>query len=130
MYLESLLKLAEILDHHDKAGEKLISEQFHEEVEKLVLSQTNFLITELEFRRDNPGPYNFGFGDLVITLFTPEETGEQEWAAIARKGTWQKSYRYNSVMGLVKVLSQCIQESNEQKSGSEEGKNNDEPTKE
>jgi hypothetical protein len=123
MYLESLLKLAEILDHYDQAGEKLISEKFHEETEKLVVSQTNFLITELEFRRDNPGPYNFGFGELVITLFTPEETGEQEWAAIARKGTWQKTYRYNSVMGLVKVLSLCIQESNDQKSENEEEKN-------
>jgi hypothetical protein len=59
----------------------------------------------------------------VITLFTPEETGEQEWAAIARKGTWQKTYRYNSVMGLVKVLSLCIQESNDQKSENEEEKN-------
>ena len=123
MYLESLLKLAEILDHYDQTGEKLISEKFHEETEKLVVSQTNFLITELEFRRDNPGPYNFGFGELVITLFTPEETGEQEWAAIARKGTWQKTYRYNSVMGLVKVLSLCIQESNDQKSENEEEKN-------
>jgi hypothetical protein len=126
MYLESLLKLAEILDHHDQTGEKLISEKFHEEVEKLVVSQTNFLITELEFRRDNPGPYNFGLGELVITLFTPEETGEQEWAAIARKGAWQKSYRYNSVMGLVKVLSLCIQESSDQKGESEEEKNKNE----
>ena len=124
MYLESLLKLAEILDHHDQTGEKLISEKFHEEVEQLVVSQTNFLITELEFRRDNPGPYNFGFGELVITLFTPEETGEQEWAAIARKGAWQKSYRYNSVMGLVKVLSLCVQES--QQNESEEGKDKNE----
>jgi hypothetical protein len=126
MYLESLLKLAEILDHYDKTGEKLISEKFHEETEKLVVSQTNFLITELEFRRDNPGPYNFGFGELVITLFTPEETGEQEWAAIARKGKWQKSYRYNSVMGLVKVLSLCIQESSDQKGDSKEEKNKNE----
>jgi hypothetical protein len=113
MYLESLLKLAEIFDHYDKIGEKIISDEFHKETEELIISQSNFLITELEFRKDNPGPHTFGFGDLTITLYTPEETGEQEWAAIGRKGKFQKSYRFNSVMGLVKVLSMCIQDSYE-----------------
>jgi hypothetical protein len=113
MYLESLLKLAEIIDHYKGNDKQLISKDFHESTIELIESQTKFLIEELEFRKNNPGPYNFGFGDLVITLYTPEETGIQEWAAIARRGKWQKSYRFNSVMSLVKTLVMCIEESTE-----------------
>ena len=108
MYLESLLRLAEIVDHYEKKSKKLVSEDFHKETAELIESQTKFLMTELEFRRDNPGPYNFWFGDLVITLYTPEETGIQEWAAIARRGSIQKTYRFNSIMGLVKTFVMCI----------------------
>jgi hypothetical protein len=111
MYLESLVRLAEIVETYNQKGEKLISEEFHSETEELIKSQTNFLVTELQFIKDNPGPYDFGFGDLSISLFSPEQTGEQEWAGIARKGTWQKNYRFNSTMGLVKVLSLMIEDS-------------------
>jgi hypothetical protein len=114
MYLESLLRLAEIVDHYDSNNEQLVSEEFHKSTTELIESQSKFLIEELEFRKNNPGPYNFGFGDLVITLYTPEETGIQEWAAIARRGKWQKSYRFNSVMSLVKTLVLCIEESSEE----------------
>jgi hypothetical protein len=110
MYLESLLRLAEIVDHFEKKDKKIISEEFHKKTVELIESQTKFLITELEFRKDNPGPYNFGFGDLVITLYSPEETGIQEWAAIARRGSVQKTYRFNSVMGLVKTFVLCIED--------------------
>ena len=110
MYLESLLRLAEIIDHFNKSEKTLISKDFHDKTVELIDSQTKFLISELEFRKNNPGPYTFGFGDLQITLFSPEETGVQEWAAISRKGTWQKSYRFNSVMGLVKVLVSSIED--------------------
>jgi hypothetical protein len=110
MYLESLLRLAEIVDHFDKKEKKVISEEFHKKTVELIESQTQFLITELEFRKNNPGPYNFGFGDLVITLYSPEETGIQEWAAIARRGSVQKTYRFNSVMGLVKTFVLCIED--------------------
>ena len=113
MYLESLLRLAEIVDHHNSENQHLISKEFHESTTELIESQSKFLIEELEFRKNNPGPYNFGFGDLVITLYTPEETGIQEWAAIARRGNWQKTYRFNSVMSLVKTLVLCIEESSE-----------------
>ena len=115
MYLESLLRLAEIVDHYNKADKFLIDEDFHTKTEELIEAQSKFLIAELEFRKNNPGPYNFGFGDLVITLYSPEETGIQEWAAIARKGIWQKNYRFNSVMSLVKTLANCIEESTEGK---------------
>jgi hypothetical protein len=108
MYLESLFRLAEIVDHYEKENSHVVSKDFHEKTTELIKSQTEFLVTELEFRRDNPGPYNFGFGDLIITLYTPEETGIQEWAAIARRGSVQKTYRFNSVMGLVKTFSLCI----------------------
>lgn len=112
MYLESLLRLAQVLDEFDKKGEKLVSEEFHKETEELLKSQTNFLIQELKFTEDNPGPYDYGFGDLTISLFSPSQTDEQEWAAIARKGTWQKNYRFNSIMGLVKVLSLIVEDFN------------------
>jgi hypothetical protein len=105
MYLESLLRLAQIIEEFDNRGEKLISPEFHQETLELMEAQTKFLVSELEFRKDNPGPYNFGFGDLIITVFSPEQTEIQEWAAIARKSKWQKNYRFNSIMGLVKVLS-------------------------
>jgi hypothetical protein len=113
MYLESLIRLAEILETYNQNGEKLISKEFHADTEELIKSQTKFLVSELEFVQNNPGPYDFGFGDLVVSLFSPEQTGEQEWAGIARKGTWQKNYRFNSTMGLVKTLTMMIQDSSE-----------------
>jgi hypothetical protein len=112
MYLESLLRLAEIIDHYESSGEKLISEKFHDDTKKLMEAQTEFLKSELEFKVKDPGPYTFGFGTLTITLFSPDQTGEQEWACISRKDDWQKSYRFNSMLGLIKVISLSIEESN------------------
>jgi hypothetical protein len=90
----------------------LIDEKFHEDTVNLVESQTKFLIADLEFRNSNPGPYDFGIGDLVITIFSPEQTEIQEWACIARYKNWQKNYRFNSIIGLVKVLSMIFEECN------------------
>ena len=113
MYLESLLRLAQIVEEYNEHGKKLISEKFHEETESLILAQTEFLKSEIEFKIANPGPYDFGFGDLVISIFSPDQTEIQEWAVIARKGTWQKNYRFNSIMGLIKVLSLVVEDSNQ-----------------
>lgn len=120
MFLESLLRLAQILDEFDKKGEKLISESFHKETEQLLISQSAFLAQELEFKKDNPGPYDFGFGNLVITIFSPEQTDVQEWAVIAREGKWQKNYRFNSIMGLIKVLSLIVDPNNLKQNGTTE----------
>ena len=122
MYLESLLRLAEVVDHYNSKNTHVVNKDFHEKTVELIDKQTKFLIEELQFRQDNPGPYNFGFGDLVITLYSPEETGVQEWAALARKGTWQKTYRFNSVMGLVKVFSLCINDAASENSPEKETK--------
>lgn len=117
MFLESLIRLAEIVDQFKQENKILISEKFQKETEDLIASQTKFLMTELEFKRDNPGPYSFGFGDLEINIFSPDQTGEQEWAAITRKGNEQKNYRFNSLMGLIKVLKLSIE------NGSTKGEN-------
>ena len=113
MYLESLVRLALIIDEFESRNEKLIDEKFHEETRELIKSQTEFLIKDLEFQKNDPGPYDFGFGDLTITIFSPAQTEIQEWAAIARKGTWQKNYRFNSIMGLVKILSMAVEDSSQ-----------------
>lgn len=112
MFLESLIRLAEIVDHFKTTDQVLISEKFQKETEELISHQTKFLITELEFKKNNPGPYSFGFGDLNIVIFSPNETEEQEWAAIVRYKNEQKNYRFNSIMGLIKVLIMAIQENN------------------
>lgn len=112
MFLESLIRLAEIVDHFKTIDQVLISEKFQKETEELISHQTKFLITELEFKKNNPGPYSFGFGDLNIVIFSPNETEEQEWAAIVRYKNEQKNYRFNSIMGLIKVLIMAIQENN------------------
>ena len=113
MYIESLFRLAQVIDEFDKKGEKLISEEFHKETEELLKSQAKFMHSELDFKNTNPGPYDFGFGELTITIYSPEQTDIQEWAAVARKANWQKNYRFNSVMGLVKVLSLIVKDCNE-----------------
>jgi len=113
MYLESLFRLAQIADYYRTNGEILISADFQRETEELIKAQTSFLMAELEFIQNNPGPYDFGFGDLTISIFSPSQTDEQEWAAIARKGTWQKNYRFNSTMGLVKILSSIVKDSSD-----------------
>jgi hypothetical protein len=118
MYLESLLRLAQIIDEFDKKGEKLVSEEFHQETLELIEKQTHFLMEELKFKAENPGPYDYGFGDLTISIFSPDQTGEQEWAIIARKGSWQKNYRFNSIMGLVKALSLIVEDFNKEEDGS------------
>jgi hypothetical protein len=112
MYLESLLRLAQTVGEFNEKGEKLISEEYHKETADLIKAQTEFLVEELKFKQNNPGPYDFGFGDLTMTIFSPEQTDVQEWAVIARKNKWQKNYRFNSIMGLVKVLSLIVEESN------------------
>lgn len=111
MYLESLLRLAEITDHYRQKNSCVVDPEFHVQTEELIKSQSEILTAELEFRKNNPGPYNFGFGDITITVFSPEETGKQEWAMLARKGDWHKAYRFNSVMGVIKSLVSVIQES-------------------
>ena len=115
MYLESLLRLAQIISDFNERKEFLINEEFHIETEKLIEEQTVFLVSELEFKLNEPGPYTFGFGDTVIVIYSPDQTEMQEWAAIARKGTWQKSYRFNSILGLVKVLTLIIEDNVDEK---------------
>jgi hypothetical protein len=105
MFLESLVRLAEIVDHFKQKDDFLISEEFHKQTMELITSQTEFLVTELEFKNNNPGPYSFGIGDIELNIFSPDQTGIQEWAVIARKGNEQSNYRFNSIMGLIKVLS-------------------------
>ena len=110
MFLESLARLAEIVSEYEERGEFLISEDYHKQTKELIELQTKFLITELEFKKTDPGPFDFGFGDLTITLFSPDQTDIQEWAAIARYKDWQKNYRFNSIMGLIKILSLIIKD--------------------
>ena len=111
MYLESLLKLAEIADHYRNSNEVLVNPEFQSSVEELVKKQSEILAAELNFKKDHPGPYNFGFGDLTFTIFSPDHTGEQEWAMIARKNKWQKAYRFNSVMTVIKTLVSAVEDS-------------------
>ena len=113
MFLESLIRLAEIVDNYESKNEFLVSEKFHSDTKLLIEQQSNFLIAELEFKRDNPGPYSFGFGDMEINIFSPDQTDEQEWAAIIRKGNEQNNYRFNSIMGLIKVLVMSINKKDE-----------------
>ena len=108
MYLESLIRLAEIVDHYNQKKEFLVSEKFHKDTEELITAQSKFLAADLEFRANNEGPYDFGFGDVILTIYSPEQTEIQEWAMIARKNDWQRAYRFNSVIGLVKALSTVI----------------------
>lgn len=118
MFLESLIRLAQIVKEFEDKGEKLISDKFHEETEELIKSQSEFLIEELKFKDSNPGPYDFGFGELTISIFSPDQTDQQEWAIIARKSTWQKNYRFNSIMGLIKSLTLIIEDFNKDEDGS------------
>ena len=104
MFLESLIRLAEIIDYYKQNNDHLISEKFHNDTEELIRHQSAFLASELQFKKDNPGPYSFGFADTEINIFSPDQTEEQEWAAIIRKGNEQKNYRFNSIMGLIKIL--------------------------
>ena len=49
MYLESLLRLAQILDEFEKRGEKLISTEFHTDTEELLKKQSEYLVQELQY---------------------------------------------------------------------------------
>lgn len=113
MFLESLLRLAEIVDYYEKHDEVLVSKKFQDDTKKLIESQNKFLMEDLKFLRDNPGPYDMGFGNFTMTIYSPNETEIQEWAMISRNGTCQKNYRFNSIIGLIKALSMSIDEFNE-----------------
>lgn len=112
MYIESLIRLAEIISHFNEKGEKLIDEQFHGDTIEIIEAQSKFLANELSFKEKEPGPYTLGLGDFTITIFTPDQTEIAEWAAIARHGNWQNNYRFNSMYGLVKALSQAFEDYN------------------
>lgn len=108
MFLESLIRLAEIIDYFKTNDNFLISEDFHNETEELIKAQTKFLMSDLEFKKDNPGPYSFGFDNFEINIFSPDQTEIQEWAMIVRKGDEQMNYRFNSMHGFIKVLIMAI----------------------
>lgn len=112
MFIESLIRLAEIIDYFESTNTKLISENFHKQTRDLIDHQNKFLMNELSLLAENPGPYNFGFGELQISFFSPQEMDDTEWAAIARYKDWQKNYRFNSPMGMIKVLSEIIKDTN------------------
>ena len=109
MYIESLIRLAEILSTLEEKDEFLISEKFHAETEELVKAQSKFLENELRFKESEPGPYNFGIGEnFLLTVFSPDQTEETEWAAVVTKKIDGKevktSYRFNSMYSMIKTL--------------------------
>jgi hypothetical protein len=115
MYIESLVKLAEIYSIYEDRKEKIVDENFHDEVKQLIEEQTKFLKNELEMKLRNPGPYVFGIGDeFTLTIFTPEHTETAEWAAIVRsktsEGECTKNYRFNSMQGLINCLIKAFEE--------------------
>lgn len=112
MYIESLVRLAEIVSHFNENGEKLISDSFHSETEELITSQSAFLQNELKFKQAEPGPYTFGVGEMTITIFSPEQTETADWAAIARYEKWQLSYTFNSMLGLIYTLKKIFEDFN------------------
>ena len=117
MYLEALIKLADIIDHFEKKNEVLISDQYHKDARELIEFLSKSLATDLEFKSKDPGPYSFGFGELQLNIFSPDQTNKQEWAALARFKNGQKNYRFNSIMGLIKILISTVKEiNNEDKS--------------
>lgn len=118
MYIESLVKLAEIFSYFEEKSEKLVNEKFHADVKDLIYEQSKFLKNELEMKQKEPGPYVFGIGDsFTLTIFTPEHTEIAEWAAVARGKDgdgkeWTKNYRFNSMLGLINCLQKAFQENN------------------
>lgn len=121
MFIESLIRLAEIIDHFESTDSKLISDEFHQKTRELIDHQNKFLIHELTLMQENPGPYNFGFGDIQITFFTPQELDDTEWGVIARSLKWQKNYRFNSPMGMIKTLMEIIKDTDGTREQSREG---------
>ena len=113
MFIESLIQLALIIDEFESSGQTLISKEFHDNTKTLIENQTKFLIEDLKFKETDPGPYTYGFGDLTLTIFSPDHTEIQEWAIIARKGVFQKNYRFNSILGLLKALSLVVNDTND-----------------
>jgi hypothetical protein len=112
MYVEALIQLADVIGRLEEKGEFLISEKYHNDTKELIEHLSKMLVSELEFKQKNPGPYSFGFGDLEINIFSPDHTDEQEWASIVRTKNTQKNYRFNSMMGLIKMLIMAVEQEN------------------
>lgn len=113
MYLEALIRLADIIENIESRNEVLFSEKYHKETRELIEHLSKSLINELEFKEKNPGPYKFGFGKLELEIYSPDHTEKQEWTAIARTNKTQLNYRFNSLMGIIDILSKCIKQINE-----------------
>lgn len=124
MYVEALIQLADIISKFEEKGDFLVSEKYHKDVRELIGHLSKMLSSELEFKQKDPGPYSFGFGDMEINIFSPDHTEEQEWASIVRTKTTQKNYRFNSMLGLIKMLIMATNQEN----GSTEDKNKESTT--
>lgn len=104
MFIESLFKLALAHEYHEQQGTFLVDEKFHKETLEILELSSRQLHSELEFKNNDPGPWTFGIGEFTINIFSPDHTGEIEWAAISRFGEWQKNYKFNSLMSFIKIL--------------------------
>lgn len=112
MFIEALFKLALAHEFHEKNGTFLIDEKFHNETYEILESSSKQLHSELSFKDGDPGPWTFGIEDFAVTIFSPDHTGDPDWAAISRFGEWQKNYKFNSLMGFVKILKMSFEDFN------------------
>ena len=112
MFIEALFKLALAHEFHVQEGTFLVDEKFHKETEEILELCSKQLHSELEFKQNDPGPWTFGIEKFSVTIFSPDQTGLSEWAAISRFGEWQKNYKFNSLLGFIKVLKMSFSDFN------------------
>lgn len=104
MLLESLARLAQIQELCKESGIVISSDSFMKETDEIIEMQRKVVVSELSSRDKHPGPHSFGFGELVVTIYTPENTGDTYWAIVIDKGEERKVYVANGISTLVEAL--------------------------
>jgi hypothetical protein len=104
MLLESLGRLAQIQEWCKKNGVVIEDENFMKDTDVLIEQQTKMVQSELNSRDRHPGPHTFGFGDISLTVYTPENTGDTFWALVADKGDEREVYAANGLATFLEAM--------------------------
>lgn len=110
MFIEALTQLAIVHQHYGEKGEFLVDEKTHNDTLTIIESSSRLLMNDLQFKEAHPGPWIFGLGEnKKLTIIPPDMSGEYYYAAILAIGEDIRTFKFESLLGLINVFKESFQ---------------------